>query len=614
MVTIDFETEAIEGNPIKDPPLPVGVSVKYDDQPSAYLAWGHPTENNATWEQGQQAVLKAVKTGEWLAHNAQFEAAILRKYFHYETRDPLKVHDTMYLLFLTNPYASTFALKPSAERVLGLAPDEQTAVRDWVLRNVPGAKVGDWGAYIGKAPGTLVGQYAKGDTDRTKLLYDKLHLQVLEHGMLDAYRREQRLAPILSASSVRGVRVDVDRLARDIEVYTSAMAMADDYIRQRLGDFNIDSDAELAAALDKAGQVTDWVLTPTGRRSTARKNLVGRVKDPALLHCMAYRGVLGTCLGTFAGPWLQAAVKGGRLHAQWNQTRGEKGADGDMSGTKTGRMSCKAPNLQNIPNEFEGLVIPDFVRHYIEASAHTQRRPIALVPHMRVYCLPELGHTWVKRDFSAQEMRIMAHYAEGKLFDAFQKDPLVDPHVAVQGIIKELTGLDLPRKHVKTTGFGIMYGMGKDKLAQQLNITPAESGVLRDAYYAALPEVRDLSNGTRQQGKLGKYIRTWGSRVYYREPNLDRDLSYKLLNYLIQGSGADQAKQSIIDYDKERHSDDVFVAAVHDELNTSIPSDRVPDGMDRLRGAMDKPRFDVPFRSEGYVGANWSELTKVKDA
>ena len=611
--TIDFETEAIDGAPSYNPPKPVGVSLKVEDQPSEYLAWGHPTGNNCSFEDAKARVRKflhaADKKEGWLAHNAAFEAAVLRKYFNYEAKDPLKVHDSMFLLFLTNPYAMSFGLKPSAERELGMPPDEQTDLRDWILANVREAKMSDWGAYISRAPAELCGIYAIGDTDRTKLLLNKLHPKMLQMGMLEAYRREQKLMPILAESTRRGVRLDMERLSVDIPVYQHAMKTCEEYVYDKLGEFNIDSDRDLAEALGKAGMVSDWVLTPTGKRSTARKNLVGRVKDPELLDYMAYRGVLATCLGTFAGPWLEQAIKeGGRLHPSWNQTRGEKGADGDMSGTKTGRMSCKAPNLQNPPNDFEQLVVPTSIAAFLGQEAERTNRIIHPVMHMRQYLLPEEGQVWIKRDFSAQEMRVMSHYAEGSLFEAFIANHRTDPHQAVMDIIKETTGLSMIRKHVKIIGFGIMYGMGVDKLAASMGVPKDEGQQLRDAYYAALPEIRDLSLDTRNRGKRGEFIRTWGGRVYYREPNPDRDLSYKLLNYLIQGSSADQTKQSIIDYDNERGPEDTLIAAVHDELNASVPADQQKEGMIRLRNAMDKDRFDVPFKSEGYAGPNWADI------
>ena len=617
MYVLDFETEAIGPAPSYRPPKPVGVALRKPHTASKYLAWGHPTGNNCEWPVARAEVLQfmqeAEQHGGWLAHNAAFESAVLRDYFGYIASDPLLVHDTMFLLFLTNPYAMSFGLKQSAERELGMPPDEQSDLMNWVLANVPQAKRSDWGAYISKTPADLCGKYAIGDVDRTLALYERLWPRVELMGMIPAYQREQRLSPILAESTERGVRLDIDHLGQDIEVYTVAMKMAEEYVYGALGEFNIDSDAELANALDKAGMVTDWVLTPTGKRSTSRKNLVGRVRDSELLNYMAYRGVLSTCLGTFAGPWLQQAMsEEGRLHPSWNQTRGEKGAGGDMSGTKTGRMSCKAPNLQNPPNDFESLVVPPAIAQYLSAEADRTKRIIHPVMHMRQYLLPEEGHIWLKRDFSAQEMRVMSHYAEGSLFEAFNKDPKTDPHAAVMSIIKAQTGIEMKRKHVKIIGFGIMYGMGVDKLADSMGVDKDEGTKLRNAYFAALPEIRELSLGTRNSGKRGDFIRTWGGRVYYREPNPDRDLSYKLLNYLIQGSSADQTKQSIIDYDNERNPNEFLIAAVHDELNISVPADNKEAGMVRLRNAMDKDRFDVPFRSEGYAGPNWADITKYE--
>jgi DNA polymerase-1 len=486
--------------------------------------------------------------------------------------------------------------------VLGIAPEEQTTLMNWILANVPQATKKDWGAYISCAPGDMVDPYACGDTDRTYALHAHLMPQIVDSGMLGAYQREQRLAPILARSTVHGVRVDMEKLESDILVYTQAQAKAEEYIYDKLGHFNIDSDAELADALDRTGMVKAWVLTPTGKRSTARKNLVGNVGDPDLLHYLAYRGVLNTCLGTFAMPWLQQArQEGGRLHPQWNQVRGEKGEGGDMSGTRTGRMSCKNPNLQNIPNNFDGLAVP---------------AGLPDVMHMRKYLLPDIGHVWLKRDFSAQEMRIMAHFAEGKLFDAFNADPTTDPHVMVKGLIDARTGGDMPRKYVKITGFGIMYGRGVPNLSSALDLPIEEGRKVQDAYFAALPEVRELSYETRARGKRNLPIKTWGGRLYYREPHPERDLSYKLLNYLIQGSAADQTKQSQIDWDAVRPPEAELMLPVHDELNTSVPDDPkcITMGMRVLREQMNKPRFDVPFMSEGYIGDSWDNIRSYDDS
>jgi DNA polymerase I-like protein with 3'-5' exonuclease and polymerase domains len=115
------------------------------------------------------------------------------------------------------------------------------------------------------------------------------------------------------------------------------------------------------------------------------------------------------------------------------------------------------------------------------------------------------------------------------------------------------------------------------------------------------------------RGKAGQPIRTWGGRIYYVEPSKTvngrwMDFAYKLLNYLIQGSAADQTKESINDWWDARLGPEVFMATVHDEVNISAPKDRAVECMRILRECMNKDRFDVPVLSEGFIGPNWADL------
>jgi DNA polymerase I-like protein with 3'-5' exonuclease and polymerase domains len=594
VAVVDFETDAITHAPAWLPPRPVGVAIR-TPQGSTYYAWGHPTGNNCTQGQAVQA-LAAVWDGEMVFHNAAFDVSVAVTHLGLPwPKDPTKVHDTMYLLFLEDPYSKTFSLKPSAERYLGLAPVERDAVREWVLAHVPGATAKNWGAHIGKAPGELVGNYAVGDVDRTWLLFDLLHHKIINEGMQPAYQREQRLMPILSASTKRGINLDADKLEEHEHTFEIALTRSTNMIYRLLGaEINIDSDQELVAALEQADAVQEWFYTDKGNKSVSRKNLSLKPEFAELRNLLDYRGMLNTCITTFVRPWLLQSKIDGKLHPEWNQTRGER-SKVEPQGTRTGRLSSANPNFQNVPNA-SGINIP---------------RGLPPLPRMREYIMPPEGHVWLKRDFSAQEMRIMAHFAEGKLYDAFRQDPSVDPHKMVQGIIKDLLGLDLPRKHIKVTGFGIMYGMGIQKLADQLEIAYEEGQLTKNAYFTALPEVKQLAGAVKRKGSLGQAITTWGGRRYFREEN-ERDLSYKLLNYLIQGSAADQTKQSIIDWHENKHPDDVFLATVHDENNVSAPIEDKAPAMQRLRLSMDKDRFDVPFLSEGFAGPNWGDLEEYE--
>jgi DNA polymerase I-like protein with 3'-5' exonuclease and polymerase domains len=187
----------------------------------------------------------------------------------------------------------------------------------------------------------------------------------------------------------------------------------------------------------------------------------------------------------------------------------------------------------------------------------------------------------------------------------------MDPHQLTKDRIHDMLGLNFERKHVKITGFQIIYGGGVPAISSQVGCSQQEAAEFKAAYFAAMPGIKELSQDTSKRGRSGLSIKTWGGREYYREISAKfptRDFSYKLLNYLIQGSAADQTKQAIIDWSKTRFLESRFLAAVHDEINISVPIDEWQVHMEHLKEVMNAPRGDCPFLSEGFVGANWHEI------
>jgi DNA polymerase I-like protein with 3'-5' exonuclease and polymerase domains len=599
---LDFETEAIGPRPQEYPPKPVGLALETEAGESRYLAWGHPSGNNCTFEEAKQVVGAAWESGEEiLCHNSKFDYEVAMAHFGMPELPPTRLHDTQFMLFLTDPHAPNLALKASAARVLGLPPEERDVLQDWILRNVPGATKKEWGAHISKAPASIVGPYACGDTKRTVQLWQKLWPVIKSLNMEQAYQREQRLMPILMRAEQKGLRVDLPLLARDIDRGRASLEEADDRIRKILNapGLNVDSDAQLASVLAREQVINGVVYTEKGAISMAKGALRATITNPALLTLLLYRNALQTCLSTFAEPWMaQATAAGGRLHPQWNQVRGDKA--GGFRGTRTGRLSCEKPNLTNPPNEIE------------------LETPPGLMPIMalRRYLLPEEGEVWLKRDFSSQEIRVLAHYEDGALMRAYQENPKLDPHEMAKGLIQQNTGLDLPRRDVKISAFSIIYGAGVTGLAAQLGTTSEHARRVREAYYAALPGIRLLGNGLRDRGRQGLAIRTLGGRMYYSEkPRLIkgvmRGFEYKLLNYLIQGSAADQTKQSVIEWAESNPTGATFLAAIHDEINISASPEKAEEAMMHLRETMNAPRLDVPVLTDGYVGPNFQDLEKT---
>ncbi len=592
MITLDFETEAIVGNPLVNPPRPCGLaSIGILDDTSPVYTTG--------WDSMKQMWRRALASGKpLLFHNAPFDLSVGLKWLGGEQPAWERVHDTMFLLFLDDPYSHSLSLKPSADRYLSMPPEEQDELIEWILTHVPEATRKNAGAFISVAPGPLVSKYAQGDVRRTFDLYDLLHPKV----PTEPYDRERRLSPILAESSRHGIRVNREKLEADIEICRTGLEGVEERIYKRLDcdPFNIGSGPQLAERLDRAGVIEQWFYTPKGRRSTAKDNLIQGINPEHrdLLDLLTYRSTMSTCVGTFMEPWYDFSEADSRVHTEWNQVANDERGH---AGARTGRLSSARPNFQNPPNPFDWPT-PD---------------GLPPLPNMRDYLLPEEGHVWIKRDFSSQEIRILAHFEDGNLMRAYQENPFLDPHKMAQFLIDQITGITYPRPDVKITGFSIIYGSGVPGLSQQLKRPAHEAYQLREAYFKAMPAAAQLAASTRRRGQSGGTVKTWGGREYFVEPpkmikGRMRTFEYKLLNYLIQGSAGDQTKEVLCDWHEVNHGA-TFMATIHDEINVSAPEDEWQLHMNTLRMTMDQDLFDVPMRSEGFVGPTWGQLEKVEN-
>ena len=589
---VDFETDAIERHP-HYPPKPCGVSIWHAAaEKPRYWAWGHPNGNNCTWEEGK-AALAAIWDQECLFHNGRFDTEVAFAHFGLMPNpDPWKVHDTLFLNYLYDPNAETLSLKPSAERILGLPPTEQQELQAWLKSK--GLRAFDYAL----APGDLVAKYADGDTLRTRGLFEHLMPLINSQGMLAAYRREQSLAPILNANQRDGIRIDQAKLEYDLVRFEEVQREVTARLLGIIGPCNPDSSAELARALLNSGraQEMDFLRTPTGKLATNKASMDRAVKNPELRQLLGYRGNLKTLLTTFMRKWAEiGAANDGYVHPDFNQVRGEE------YGTRTGRLSSSHPNMQNIPTEFK------------------VRAPAGLpdLPFMRQYVLPDDGEVLVSADFNSQEFRIAAHFAEGRAAEIYRNDPAADFHAAVAEIIRTEAGLTLPRKDVKIAGFSLLYGSGLDNLAEQLGVTRPVAQQIRKHYFQALPGLKDLMDEVSARGRKGLAVKTWGGRLLYSEkPKIVKgqqwDFSYKLTNYLIQGSAADQTKEAINRlgyFGRSRR----FLLTVHDENVYSVMTDHLKENIAEIRAVMeDGTGWDIPWKIKVEVGNNFHDMEEYK--
>jgi len=612
LIAWDYETEAIQPLPVY-PPRPVGLALYVEGKEPRYYSWGHPTGNNCEEAEAREVLsaLWANSDVELIAHNNVFDLAIAHKHWGLSAyRD--KLHDTLVMAFLCDPHAQTYALKPMAEKLLDMPPEESDALRDYCIANgliKRGAK--EYGEHISKIPGDLVGPYAIGDVVRTMEFYKYFKDKIEEAGMWDAYRREMTLQPIMLQNTLDGIRVDVDRLTCEVAMYDNALAKIDKLLFQLLGcePFNIDSDAQLADAIDKAHPGLVWTYTKTGKRSTSKANMEKTLEGLTgkLLAVMQYRASIHTCVNTFMRPWLTQATHplgGGRIRCQWFTTRGDDG------GARTGRLSS-SPNFMNIPT-LESAKFAAVLRLWDEWLSDE----FPALPNVRSYILADSDdEVLVSYDFASQELRVLAHYEDGLLLQAYQDDPTQDLHQFSANTISAALNIAFGRKQAKTVSFSILYGSGLDALAAGLQATRDEAMTIKEAYLTVLPGVKELIDSLKARARQNLPIRTWGGRIYYVEPKrfVDgrwRTYDYKLLNYLIQGSSADITKDAIIAYFFRRvHGR--FVLTVHDQIVLSVPRKHLHTEARILQDCMESIKLDAKLLADGSYGHNLHEMEEL---
>ena len=619
LVTIDFETHKIQSRPLY-PPMPVGVSIKYPGKKAKYYAFGHLEGNNCTWSEAEKALRDAYAHRDGiLFQNGKFDLDVANVHFGIEIPEWDKIHDTMFLIYLHNPHAKELGLKPAAEELLDMPPEEQEIVGEWLLENQPvpdirinRGKAGDnyFGAYYSWVPGDIVGAYADGDTIRTEALFNKLYGEIAERGMLEAYDRERKLSLILLEMERQGLRVNLDQLRHDVGMYTGWMEKIEAWIIKTIkapADINLNAGQQLIEAMIESGYADESLMprTATGKISTNKDALLVGVTDKKLLAVLNYRERLKTCLNTFMKPWLETAeLSGGLSYTIWNQTRTP-----DSVGTRTGRLSS-TPNFQNIPKEFAPIF------DHEKPGAKLPKSPwkdLPSLPKVRCYVVPFENEVLIDRDFSQQEIRILAHFDGGSMTEDYQADPWLDFHDVAKGKLAE-QGLFYDRKPVKNTNFGLIYGMGVGKLAEKNGTTVDEAKELKAAILRLYPGLKEMYADMRLRMQQDLPLRTWGGREYYCEPpkmvnGRLMTFDYKMVNVLVQGSAADCTKEAIIRYHAAKHKDAKIILNVHDQITVSVPKKIMKSEMEVLRECMESIEFDVKILSEGSISdKNWGDL------
>lgn len=605
-IFLDYETYAIGPRPNEFPPTPVGIAIL--DRVTGvnkYLAWGHDIENNCTYEEALAELTDIWNSGRKLCfHNAAFDCAVAEEKMGLPwPRD--RLDDTLVRAFLHDSNVPYLSLKYLAEKWCGIKPDARDAVFDWLVENIPevAKKPKSSGAYICKAPGKLVGEYASDDVKMTAALYDFTAERVDQQP--EAHARDVDLLEMLHENEMEGIPVDRALMQEQLDYIDTNLPILKNWLDDFFGLqestrelIKYGSGAQLYKLLVAAGEADPdtWPQTEKGNPATDKFTLEAHIKNQELVSVLRYFNLFNKLKGTYLVKWLEASEDTGRLFTQWNSVRGEAG------GTRTGRLSGK-PSLQTIPQRTPDHDLLPECFQYLE------------LPQLRKLFIPDEGHQLIASDFSGQELRIFAHYEDGTMAEMLRKDPDADVHTWGVGQVKAAADVHLTREYGKFVVFTVIYGGGQNRVSEALNVTLEQAALILTLYKdRVFPGIKTMQKDMDYRYRIDAPFRSLGGRLLRGErPKVIkgrlRTFAYKNINLLVQGGAADQCKQALLDYWRHPERKGRMYLSVHDEIVVSSSIESVLREAEIVSDCMvNAITCSVPMRSDSIIGNNLYEV------
>jgi DNA polymerase-1 len=398
------------------------------------------------------------------------------------------------------------------------------------------------------------------------------------------------LIQVLADMEYSGIKLDTDTLkglSKDLQ--QRLINLIDEIYRLSGGPFNINSPKQLAQILFVKLKLPVIKKTKTGPSTNEQvlRELAGKHKLPALL--LAYRQI--TKLKSTYIDTLPSLIdsSSGRIHPSFEQTT-----------TETGRLSCRSPNLQNIPARGD---IAGQIRRSIVAFEKDD-------------CL-------VSADYSQIELRILAHLcADRALIEAFNRGE--DIHKLTAAL---LYGVDVNavnekmREVAKRINFGIVYGLSPFGLSQDLNIAVEEAQVFIETYFVRYPGIKEyLESQIKKARKQGFVCTILGRKRYLpaineKSQSLRNFAQRQAVNTPIQGSAADLIKLAMINIHRRLEQNRLktrMIIQIHDELVFNVPEEELSQVIPLIRQEMENVmELAVPLKVNIKQGKNWLEMAPL---
>ena len=567
IISFDTETTDIDVTKAKI----VGFSFAFEENKAYYVPISHSylgVGNQISMEAARQAIIQ-LNRYKLVLQNFKYDYQIIKHNFDIE----LKLYaDTMILSWLLN----------TNEKV-GLDYQIDKHFRHKMISFSDVVKKGEnfSNVEISKAC-----EYAAEDALMTLKLFNR-QLEIFkekneEEILKLAFDVEFEFIYVLAEMENNGIKIDVELLKEYKEKSNKYISELTSKIHEISGvEFNINSTKQLGVVLFETLGLTASKKTKTGYSTDEAVLSSIENEHPVISLLLKYREAY-KLQSTYIEPLLELGLKNedNRIHTSFLHT-----------GTATGRLSSKNPNLQNIPVGSDSIL------------------------QIRQAFIPKEGYKLVGIDYSQIELRLLAHFSQDEaLVDAFKNNLDIHYQTAVKIFgeerAKEKRGI------AKSINFGLLYGMGSKKLGDTLGIPSKEAKQYIDSYFEAFKSVKDYLKSIEDFAHMNGYVKTLLNRkrlFNFESANAMMQAAYlrEAVNTLFQGSAADLIKLSMIKiYQKYKNNDKMrLLLQIHDELIFEIKDEFVNDFTEEIRQIMENIYpLNIPLKVSVAIGNSWQEL------
>lgn len=489
----------------------------------------------------------------------------------------------------------------------------------WMVENILGREVAHFNPHLSHYCQEFY-EYGLDDAVNTWDLYQYFLPLLFEQG-LDYlfFDIEMPFQRVLLEMRVNGVLVDVNNLNKQRDILKKdridlliklheALNLKYDVVKNIYGEsidvvssLNLNSSQQLAKVLFEDLGLEVIEFTPSGQPKTGKITLAKYKEHPFVKLLSEYKGC-EKLLTSFVEPLPSHIEFDGKVRPDFNDT-----------GTRTGRLSCREPNLQQL--------------------ADPKKAAYKKVNFRENFVAPN-GYLMFSADYSGQEVAVMAQQSgDPTLVESLRNG--YDMHLAIANKFYDLgipieclneshsdylsyrKQFDLQRKNAKTITFGLAYGKGAFGFSKDFGISEDEAQKIVDDYFSGMPKLKESIDDTHSEVKRCGFVSNLAGRKrhfsknengYYANASLRQAFNFK-----IQGFSADMIRAAMVNVYARKRSFPEWglqtIMQVHDEACYIVKEEYVEKATALVKKAFEDVcvKFVVPVHCSIEVGTNYGD-------